>query len=79
MDSPPARPCPRAPRLAWRVLGVLVLLLVSAGCLTRLPGAQLPEGEAPDFTLRDFEGHRVNLRESLADGPTVVVFYRGHW
>jgi peroxiredoxin len=34
---------------------------------------------APDFCLQDAGGGEVCLAELLADGPVVLVFYRGAW
>ena len=34
---------------------------------------------APDFTLPDQTGKPVSLRQELAKGPVLLVFYRGHW
>jgi peroxiredoxin len=34
---------------------------------------------APDFTLPDALGRPVTLFELLAQGPTVLTFYRGEW
>lgn len=34
---------------------------------------------APDFTLPDAKGNQINLENLLADGPVIVVFYRGAW
>ena len=34
---------------------------------------------APDFTLADHQGRQVNLREHCSRGPTLLLFYRGHW
>ncbi|MFQ5590645.1 MAG: hypothetical protein ACE5HE_05750 [Phycisphaerae bacterium] len=34
---------------------------------------------APDFTLRDHTGEDVALGDALAQGPVLLVFYRGHW
>ncbi len=34
---------------------------------------------APDFSAMDHTGKAVSLRAALADGPVVLVFYRGHW
>jgi peroxiredoxin len=38
------------------------------------------EGEkAPDFELESTRGDAVRLSETLSNGPTVVVFFRGYW
>jgi hypothetical protein len=34
---------------------------------------------APDFTLPDHRGNHTRLRDPSATGPTLVVFFRGHW
>lgn len=34
---------------------------------------------APNFTLRAADGTTVTLYDRLADGPVVLVFYRGEW
>jgi len=34
---------------------------------------------APNFTLPDALGQSVTLADLLAQGPVVVVFYRGEW
>lgn len=34
---------------------------------------------AEDFTAMDHEGNEFNLYTALADGPLVVLFYRGNW
>jgi len=34
---------------------------------------------APDFTLPDQLGRRVSLSDELAQGPVVLIFYRGEW
>lgn len=34
---------------------------------------------APDFELESTAGGTVRLTETLADGPSVVVLFRGHW
>lgn len=34
---------------------------------------------ATDFELSDQDGRPWRLSESLRDGPTVLVFYRGDW
>jgi peroxiredoxin len=42
------------------------------------PGLQVGD-PAPDFTLSDQIGRSVHLADLLAQGPVVVVFYRGDW
>ncbi|SDN51102.1 Peroxiredoxin [Paenibacillus sp. yr247] len=40
----------------------------------------LKEGDkAPNFTLANSLGERVNLYDELAKGPVVLTFYRGSW
>lgn len=34
---------------------------------------------APDFTLQNAAGQRVNLSDTLAEGPVVLIWYRGEW
>ncbi len=34
---------------------------------------------APDFTLEDTKGTKVNLGEQVKQQPVVLVFYRGYW
>ena len=33
----------------------------------------------PSFILPDQNGQTVSLEEAHADGPALLVFYRGHW
>lgn len=35
--------------------------------------------EAPDFELESTRGDTVRLSDTLDNGPTVVVFFRGNW
>lgn len=44
----------------------------------RAPGLAVGD-VAPDFVLPDARGKRVSLRDRLASGPVVLVFYRGEW
>ena len=48
---------------------------------SRMPDTALAEelAAAPDFTLPDQLGNPVTLSETLAQGPVLLVFYRGHW
>ena len=34
---------------------------------------------APSFNLPDPDGRKVSLEGLIAQGPAVLVFYRGHW
>ncbi|MDX1582309.1 MAG: hypothetical protein R3338_01795 [Thermoanaerobaculia bacterium] len=57
-------------------LMAIVLFGFSSGSASGPPKA----GEtAPDFVLPDTEGNVVRLSEAVGDGPTLLVFYRGHW
>jgi hypothetical protein len=38
-----------------------------------------PGAIAPDFMLSDAQGRCVRLQSLLAQGPAVLVFYRGGW
>jgi len=42
------------------------------------PGIKVGE-KAPDFTLSNALGEKVNLKDELKKGPVVLVFYRGAW
>lgn len=42
------------------------------------PGLDVGD-RAPEFVLPDQLGRTVSLREQLAHGPVVLVFYRGDW
>ena len=60
-----------------------VLALASSGCITALhvtSAATVADGEiAPPFALRSQDGTEVSLAGALAQGPVVLVFYRGYW
>lgn len=43
-----------------------------------LGGLQVGD-EAPDFRLNDEVGNAVTLKESLKEGPVLLVFYRADW
>ncbi len=59
------------------LLGVLVIILVGAGCQITLPNSQdVPAGplttqQLPDFSLEDFQGKRVT-RGDLLGKPLVI-------
>lgn len=60
---------------------VALLLLVWAYDYFWLTRARTPThlGTAPAFDLPDQSGNRVTLDQLLAEGPALVVFYRGYW
>ena len=64
------------------VAGVQVVALVlfcwAFFGFARLPETRVPE-RAPDFTLPDQDGRPVTLSAELAQGPVLLVFFRGHW
>ncbi|HTJ83116.1 MAG TPA: hypothetical protein VL400_15460 [Polyangiaceae bacterium] len=61
------------------LLGAIPLLSMSAGCLSTR-GPSVPQGaKAPDFDLESHDGRRVSLDSLVANGPAVVIFYRGFW
>jgi cytochrome oxidase Cu insertion factor (SCO1/SenC/PrrC family) len=69
---------------ARRAAVLLSLVALSAGgCFTPLAwpkaAALTSEGPPPDFTLPDQDGRLHNLAAMLAEGPLVLVFYRGYW
>lgn len=60
----------------------LAAVLTTACSSMLLHGRSQPvaaETQAPGFRLPDTEGRPHTLDELTADGPAVVVFYRGHW
>ena len=50
--------------------------LLAAGAAER---ALKVRDRAPEFTLKDADGHEVSSRNLLAKGPLVVTSYRGVW
>ncbi|MBK7399595.1 MAG: hypothetical protein IPJ34_25890 [Myxococcales bacterium] len=70
------------PRRRFLALGVALSIGVVAGCgyyvSTRGPGS-VGQGVAPAFSLPDQNGTPTTLAGLLANGPAVLVFYRGFW
>ena len=60
-----------------------VLALASTGCITALhvtTQATVADGQlAPAFALPAHDTTQVSLAGELANGPVVLVFYRGYW
>jgi peroxiredoxin len=50
-----------------------------SGCLSPV-GPDRPKGTpAPNFVASSHLGERMSLAELTAEGPAVLVFYRGFW
>lgn len=61
-------------------LVAVALAIGLTGCAVSLrEGAVIPSRDVPRFTLKDQAGREVSLDAALRTGPTVVLFYRGHW
>jgi cytochrome oxidase Cu insertion factor (SCO1/SenC/PrrC family) len=60
------------------VLGGLGYFAVHRAIATRGPG-EVQAGVAADFALPDTAGSKVTLASLTAQGPAVLVFYRGYW
>lgn len=63
-------------------VAVTALYLAAFFGLSALPttAATLAVGKpVPSFVLPDQNGQMVSLDEAHADGPVLLVFYRGHW
>ena len=60
-----------------------VALLALSGCVTGVTVTQQAtlarDAVAPAFTLPAQDGSQVSLASELANGPVVLVFYRGFW
>ncbi len=76
----------RDTRLRTRIVGGINALLVLTGVYMFIWGAKLPASESAagmdrlaDFTLPDQNEKPVQLASLYAKGPTLLVFYRGHW
>jgi hypothetical protein len=54
------------------------LALVACRLRSHAGGPALQQ-RAPAFALPDEDGRSVSLDRLRAQGPAVLVFYRGHW
>lgn len=64
-------------------LGLLILGASTAGlstsCLSVRAEGPPAAAVAPAFSLKDHRGQTVSLAQITANGPAVLVFYRGYW
>ncbi len=59
---------------------VVLTLVAVSGCALHTRTEPLKVGDvAPDFALPGADGKDYKLATLLADGPAVVLFYRGYW
>ena len=66
-------------QLGEQVLAVFDRDAEEMGVNPPYPGALEVGATAPEFTLPDARGGDVSLTALLAEGPVVLVFYRGAW
>lgn len=66
----------RIPKEAQEIIYRLVEDLRKSGAVER---ACKVGDRAPDWTLPSDAGQAVSLKETLAQGPVVLSFYRGRW
>jgi peroxiredoxin len=63
-----------------KAFSILIFSLWTAVIACQDPTSTLQAGDdAPDFEGIDQSGDLINLRESLKDGPVVLIFFRGSW
>ena len=70
----------------WKIAGGVVVVVVVLFVLLFLLAMRVPKPQiataagkpAPDFTLKDQDGHDFTL-SSLRGSPVLLIFYRGYW
>jgi cytochrome oxidase Cu insertion factor (SCO1/SenC/PrrC family) len=70
----------------WKIAGGIVLAAVVLFGLLFWRAMQVPKPQiasavgkaAPDFTLKDQDGHDFSLSSQLG-APVLLIFYRGYW
>lgn len=64
-----------------RIQTALVLSLLGAATLRAdPPSSALKVGDSiPDVTLRSDQNKEIRLRETVAEKPSILIFYRGGW
>ena len=62
-------------------VALTALLTVCVTCAPIRPRDEplTTERSAPDFLLPDQNGATVTLAALLANGPAIIIFYRGYW
>lgn len=57
----------------------LLAFTFSSGFAQEAPEGMFIGSKAKDFTAKDQDGNKVQLKELLKKGKVVLVFYRGYW
>lgn len=67
-------------RRSWSRVVLGLAALAAVGCRLQSRGTPVAdETAAPEFSLPDQDGNVTSLAGMRANGPVVLVFYRGHW
>lgn len=76
----------RGPRVSTKILAGLnfawvALIFFGFFVMGAIPDSPKFDGlkTAPDFTLKDENNSAVSLADARAEGPVLLVFYRGFW
>ncbi len=77
----PRTAVPTLVRLLTIVFITSIWAAMASGCGSVRPRAtpMADAQQAPLFALPDQDGQTVELSSLLAEGPVVLLFYRGHW
>jgi hypothetical protein len=67
--------------LKLTILATILLAVASlSSCALHTRTPTIAVGQpAPDFALPDADGKVLELAELVANGASVVIFYRGYW
>ena len=65
-----------APKEVLAVLDEAIQNVIDSDILERALGVGQ---QAPDFTLKNTSGKKLNLHDMLKKGPVVLTFFRGRW
>jgi len=67
-------------RTTWTAEDKAIMKAASDKLANELPNPGLKAGnKAPNFALKNAFGQTIELKQELAKGPVVLIFYRGAW
>jgi cytochrome oxidase Cu insertion factor (SCO1/SenC/PrrC family) len=67
------------PLICAGVLGLVAVILFAQKMELPKPQSSFTQGQpAPDFTLKDQDGHDFHLAD-LQGSKALLIFYRGYW